>query len=110
MAPSRPLSYDAFRGVLGRVNRLLGTNWSTHDLRHTFSIRALDGGMPLHELQELLGHESLETTSIYTKPRPEDVIAHHQAVFSGRPATAESATSVHYDPAELSILFDRSRS
>lgn len=71
--PRRPMSYDALRAVLGRVNESLGSNWTAHDLRHTFAIRALDGGLPLHELQLLLGHDSLETTSIYLTPRMEDV-------------------------------------
>ncbi len=47
--------------------------------------------MPLHELQLLLGHESLETTSIYTTPRSEDVVVHHRAVFSGPPAAGRPA-------------------
>jgi integrase/recombinase XerC len=45
--PHRPLTYDALRAVMGRVNRLLGANWTLHDLRHTFAIRALDGGVPV---------------------------------------------------------------
>lgn len=105
--PFRPLTYDAFRAVLGRANTALGSNWSTHDLRHTFSIRALDGGMPLHELQDLLGHESLQTTSVYTKPRPEDVILHHRAAFAGRPAPVDTPTDSRYDQDELAVLFDQ---
>lgn len=105
--PFRQLSYDAFRGVLGKVNRVLGTNWSTHDLRHTFAIRALDGGLPLHELQQLLGHESLETTSIYTRARPEEVVAHHQAIFGPKAGdAASSAVHSDYDLGEMAELFE----
>ena len=31
--PHRPLTYDALRAVMGRVNQLLGSNWTMHDLR-----------------------------------------------------------------------------
>lgn len=38
---------------------------STHWLRHTFASHALANGMPLDVLRDLLGHRSLDTTSIY---------------------------------------------
>lgn len=101
--PFRPLTYDAFRAVMARVNQRLGTNWSIHDLRHTFAIRALDGGVPLHELQQLLGHASLITTTVYAKPRPDDVIAHYRAVMQPHPDTP--ATGMGYDGSELATVF-----
>ena len=35
----QPLEYDALRAVFRRVNALLGSNWSMHDLRHTAALR-----------------------------------------------------------------------
>lgn len=108
--PFEALSYDAFRAVLNRANSLLGTNWTTHDLRHTFSIRALDGGMPLHELQTLLGHVSLDSTTIYTTPRPDDVVEHHRAIFGPPPGpTPDPGTSI-YDADDMAVLFNRGSS
>ena len=65
------------RAIQKRVEAMAGRlgieGLSCHALRHTFAKSLLDAGRPLTEVQQLLGHEKIETTARYVQPGREDL-------------------------------------
>ncbi len=108
--PFRPLGYHAARAMFVRANAVAGARWTLHDLRHTAAYRlARDPGVPITDVQWILGHQSLSTTQIYVTPTAEDVIesalAHHRR--AGQPESRPEPPSVRYRPESLDVLFGR---
>jgi integrase/recombinase XerC len=48
-------------------------NCTAHTLRHSFAKNLVNAGTSLDEVASLLGHESLDTTRVYTRPSRQDL-------------------------------------
>ena len=64
----RPLSRVAIFNLVKKQALIAGVNKeiSPHTFRHSFATHLIEGGADLRIVQEMLGHESILTTEIYT--------------------------------------------
>ncbi len=61
---SRNMIFILIKNISKKIN--IKQNISPHTFRHSFATHMIEGGADLRAVQEMLGHESITTTEIYT--------------------------------------------
>ena len=79
MKPHERLGKSGIGTTVREWGRRCGVeNVHPHRFRRTMATRALRAGMPIEQIQVILGHSSIETTRIYAKVNQDDVKYAHR--------------------------------
>jgi len=79
--PHNRLLINGIESRLRNFGNKLGIRVHPHRFRRTLATRALDRGMPIEQVQHMLGHSKLDTTLIYVKVEDSNVEhSHHKYI------------------------------
>jgi site-specific recombinase XerD len=66
------LGRGAVEIILGNYGDMLGIKVTPHKLRHSLAYQLIKGGVAITTIQQILGHESILTTNLYTQTTAQD--------------------------------------
>jgi integrase len=75
----RSLQYSFANAI--KKSKIIKTGLHFHSLRHSFAVRCMEKGIPLNQIQILLGHSDISTTSIYLKINPIDALKSYEELW-----------------------------
>lgn len=81
-APYKRIQIGGIEVRLRKIGKMLGiTKMHPHKFRRTLATMAIDKGMPIEQLQQLLGHKRIDTTLQYAMVKQSNVkIAHRKYI------------------------------
>ena len=81
-APHKRIQIGGIEVRLRKIGKMLGiTKMHPHKFRRTLATMAIDKGMPIEQLQQLLGHKRIDTTLQYAMVKQSNVkIAHKKYI------------------------------
>ena len=83
LEPHNRLEISGVEITLRKLGRKLGINKvHPHKFRRTLATRAIDKGMPIEQVQKLLGHQKIDTTMEYAMVDQENVKNSHKKFIS----------------------------
>lgn len=83
LEPHKRLEISGVEITLRKLGRKLGINKvHPHKFRRTLATRAIDKGMPIEQVQKLLGHQKIDTTMEYAMVDQENVKNSHKKFIS----------------------------
>lgn len=68
------LKRNAVNLILEKYGNRIGVKVTPHMARHTLGYNLIKQGAPITTIQQILGHESIITTNLYTQTLEEDMV------------------------------------
>lgn len=81
-SPHQRLTKNGIEDLIRRIGEKVDVHAYPHRFRRTAATNALNRGMPVQEVSQLLGHAKLETTMLYCTVEQESVQFHHKKYLS----------------------------
>lgn len=109
---NRLLRHHCDKGHLGRqikqaaIRAEIPKRITSHCLRHSFATHSLENGVPIHIVQALMGHTSIETTEGYLHVTKNGVTSAKSPLESllAQPGLSQSVNQDHREPQPLKIF------
>lgn len=76
--PHSKVNSSGIECIFRRLSERVGFKVTPHVLRHTTATLSLQSGMPMPQVQKMLGHANISTTQIYAETSQEDVRISHE--------------------------------
>lgn len=111
-----PIGIQTIRGRLKAISLASGAKRSDgsplvllpHDCRRVFASEHLNNNTPVHVIQALLGHASVDTVMVYAKLYPRNLIEEYRKAVRGLYSSFHGEESLRNPTAEEWAAFERS--